>query len=86
MQNPRFTTTFVKRLPLIAAPSTHSRSRVQQVINPARRGPPLYTDDRRDNFDIYLPLWLARHNELVFGWLFAAGLAFTLGRWPGWPR
>jgi polyferredoxin len=45
-----------------------------------------YTDDRRDNFDIYLPLWLARHNEFVFGWLFAAGLAFTLGRWLGWPR
>ena len=22
-----------------------------------------YTEDRRDNFDIYLPLWLARHNR-----------------------
>jgi polyferredoxin len=43
-----------------------------------------YTDDRRDNFDIYLPLWLARHNQLVFGGLFTAGLAFTLARWPGW--
>jgi polyferredoxin len=37
-----------------------------------------YTDDRRDNFDIYLPVWLARHNRLIFGWLFAAGLLFTL--------
>lgn len=45
-----------------------------------------YTDDRRDNFDIYLPLWLARHNKLVFGGLFVAGLAFTLARWLGWRR
>ena len=42
------------------------------------------TPDRRDNFDIYLPLWLARYNKLIFGWLFAAGLAFTLARWAGW--
>ena len=40
-----------------------------------------YTDDRRDNFDIYLPLWLARHNKLLFGGLFAAGVAFTLAMW-----
>jgi len=40
-----------------------------------------YTADRRDNFDIYLPLWLARHNKLVFGALFVAGLVFTLARW-----
>ena len=43
-----------------------------------------YTDDRRDNFDIYLPLWLARHNKVIFGWLFVAGLIFTLARWRGW--
>jgi hypothetical protein len=36
-----------------------------------------YTDDRRDNFDIYLPLWLARHNKLIFGALFAAGIVYT---------
>jgi hypothetical protein len=41
-----------------------------------------YTDDRRDNFDIYLPLWLARYNKLIFGCLFAAGLLYTLvHRW-----
>lgn len=40
-----------------------------------------FTDDRRDNFDIYLPLWLARHNKLIFGWLFVLGLVFTLARW-----
>jgi hypothetical protein len=40
-----------------------------------------YTDDRRDNFDIYLPLWLAKYNKLLFGSLFAAGLLFTLALW-----
>lgn len=40
-----------------------------------------YTDDRRDNFDIYLPVWLARHNKLIFGVFFAAGVAFALLRW-----
>jgi hypothetical protein len=32
-----------------------------------------YTDDRDDNFDIYLPRWLARNNKRVFGTLFLAG-------------
>ena len=40
-----------------------------------------YTGDRRDNFDIYLPLWLARHNKFIFGILFALGALFTLARW-----
>jgi hypothetical protein len=40
-----------------------------------------YTMERADNFDIYLPLWLARHNKTVFGTLFAAGELFVLGRW-----
>jgi hypothetical protein len=40
-----------------------------------------YTDDRRDNFDIYLPLWLARHNKHVFGTLFVAGIIFTFAVW-----
>jgi hypothetical protein len=39
-----------------------------------------FTQDRRDNFDIYLPLWLARHNKLVFGVLYLSGLVFTLWR------
>jgi hypothetical protein len=43
-----------------------------------------YTTDRRDNFDIYLPLWLARHNKLIFGSLFVVGLLVALGRWLGW--
>ena len=40
-----------------------------------------YTEERADNFDIYLPLWLARHNKAIFGTLFAAGELFVLGRW-----
>ena len=43
-----------------------------------------YTDDRQDNFDIYLPLWLARYNKQLFGSLFFAGILYTLARWQGW--
>lgn len=40
-----------------------------------------YTQDRRDNFDIYLPLWLARNNKRVFGALFVAGELVLAWRW-----
>jgi polyferredoxin len=40
-----------------------------------------YTNDRRENFDIYLPRWLARHNKTIFGILYGAGLVLTLARW-----
>ena len=40
-----------------------------------------FTDERHDNFDIYLPLWLARYNKLIFGTLFCAGLVFAILRW-----
>jgi hypothetical protein len=40
-----------------------------------------YTEERKDNFDIYLPLWLARRNKTIFGTLFAVGELFVLGRW-----
>ncbi len=43
-----------------------------------------FTDDRKDNFDIYLPLWLARHNKQLFGTIFFAGVIYTLVRWQGW--
>jgi len=43
-----------------------------------------YTSDRRDNFDIYLPEWLARHNKTIFGGWFVLGLALTIARWLGW--
>lgn len=42
-----------------------------------------YTDDRRDNFDIFLPLWLARYNKHVFGSLFVLGLADAAVAWFG---
>lgn len=42
-----------------------------------------YTDDRRDNFDIYLPLWIARYNKEIFGSLFVLGLVFAFARWSG---
>jgi hypothetical protein len=43
-----------------------------------------FTNDRRDNFDIYLPEWLARYNKLIFGSLYGAGVVLTLARWRGW--
>lgn len=42
-----------------------------------------YTDDRRDNFDIYLPTWVARYNKEIFGSLYVAGIGYTLVRWLG---
>ena len=43
-----------------------------------------YTEDRRANFDIYLPLWLATYNKQVFGTLFVVGLLFAVVRWIRW--
>jgi hypothetical protein len=43
-----------------------------------------HTDDRRANFDIYLPAWLARDNKLIFGTLFVVGQAIVFLRWSGW--
>ena len=40
-----------------------------------------YTEDRRDNFDIYLPIGIARYNKLIFGSLFVAGILFTIAMW-----
>ena len=37
-----------------------------------------YTSDRRDNFDIYLPVWLARHNKVIFGTIFICGVIMTV--------
>lgn len=42
------------------------------------------TDTHSDNFDIYLPNWLAKHNMLIFGILFFGGILLTLARWAGW--
>jgi hypothetical protein len=40
-----------------------------------------YTDERADNFDIYLPLWLARHNKTIFGTLFLFVELYVLALW-----
>lgn len=40
-----------------------------------------YTEDRKENFDIYLPIWLAKRNKQVFGGLFLVGSLYTLFRW-----
>ena len=40
-----------------------------------------HTEQRSANFDIYLPLWLARYNKTIFGVLFVAGGLFVLVRW-----
>lgn len=40
-----------------------------------------YTKDRQDNFDIYLPLWLARYNKQIFGGLYVAGFIYTFIIW-----
>jgi hypothetical protein len=40
-----------------------------------------FTNDRANNFDIYLPNWLAQHNKVIFGALFVAGELVALGCW-----
>lgn len=37
-----------------------------------------YTSDRSDNFDIFLPNWLARHNKRIFGTFFACSQVLLL--------
>jgi len=37
-----------------------------------------YSDSQKDNFDIYLPEWLARYNKLIFTMVFVAGLVLML--------
>ena len=40
-----------------------------------------YTGQRTPNFDIYLPVWLARYNTTIFGVLFVIGGVFAFWRW-----
>ena len=40
-----------------------------------------YTVDRRANFDICLPEWLATHNKSIFGALYFVGVVFALAHW-----
>ena len=41
-----------------------------------------FTKERHDNFDIYLPSWLARHNKSIFGVLFCVGITYAYFQWP----
>lgn len=40
-----------------------------------------YTTDRKANFDIYLPEWLARNNKTIFGSLFVVGVIVATLQW-----
>jgi len=40
-----------------------------------------YTTDRRANFDIYLPEWLAKHNKVIFGTIYLVGVASAGVHW-----
>ncbi len=39
-----------------------------------------YSHSRMDNFDIFIPNWLARNNKVIFTSLFIMGLIFVLYR------
>lgn len=39
-----------------------------------------YSDSRKDNFDIFLPNGLARHNQLIFTCLYAVGVGLVAYR------
>lgn len=40
-----------------------------------------YSASQKDNFDIYLPNWLARYNKLIFTSLFLIGALLMLSRY-----
>ncbi|MEY8021652.1 hypothetical protein AB8P51_12530 [Muriicola sp. SD30] len=37
-----------------------------------------YSDSDKDNFDIFLPNWLAKNNKLIFTSIFIAGLLLVI--------
>jgi hypothetical protein len=39
-----------------------------------------YTQEREDNFDIFLPLWLARHNKAIFTPIAVVGILLVAFR------
>jgi len=39
-----------------------------------------YTDSQKDNFDIFLPNWLAKYNKLIFTSIFIIGLLLVVLR------
>ncbi len=39
-----------------------------------------YSDSQKDNFDIFLTNWLAKHNKLIFTTIFLIGLVLVVIR------
>ena len=39
-----------------------------------------YSDSKKDNFDIFLPNWLARHNKVIFTSIFLVAVVLVLYR------
>lgn len=39
-----------------------------------------YTQERSENFDIYLPVWLAKYNKQIFTTIFLVGMVLLLLR------
>ncbi|MBS1773667.1 MAG: hypothetical protein JST82_12475 [Bacteroidetes bacterium] len=39
-----------------------------------------YSDSTKDNFDIFLPNWLAKYNKIIFTSIFVVGLALMVYR------
>jgi hypothetical protein len=39
-----------------------------------------YSKLEKDNFDIFLPNWLAKHNKIIFTSIYAAGLLLVIAR------
>ncbi len=37
-----------------------------------------YSDSQKDNFDIYLPNWIAKYNKQIFTTIFTVGLGLVL--------
>lgn len=40
-----------------------------------------YTSEKNDNFDIYLPNWLAKYNKIIFGTIFTVGVFLVIFNW-----
>jgi hypothetical protein len=40
-----------------------------------------YSDSAKDNFDIYLPNWLARYNKLIYSIIVGTILIILFSRW-----
>lgn len=40
-----------------------------------------YDLGKKDNFDIYLPNWLAKYNKVIFGAIFVTGMIMVIINW-----